>query len=524
MYDNIKLPIEFEKRMKEMLGPDYDKYLASFRLQSYQGLRVNTMKVSTEKFETISPVALKSVDWCPNGYYINYNDDISDCDNGIKCEKTENISGNIKPSKHPYYFAGLYYLQEPSAMSTASLLPVDEGDKVLDICAAPGGKSTELAAKLNGTGLLVSNDISNSRAKALLKNLELFGAGNTLITSVAPNELSKHFPSFFDKILIDAPCSGEGMFRKQSNMTTAWENNGVELFVGLQRSILKEAVTMLKPGGKLIYSTCTFSPEENEQSIEYLLSLDDSLSLVELPIFEGWDKGHSEWVRSDWRDIVSDNNAGIDSSNDDSSDFKELAKCRRIWPHKVMGEGHFVAMVEKKGDTSDISNNEQTKNKNTIHEKADGYDIDRYVFSNNRLSKEALDFIESLDYPFDIKRMDVLKDKVYYIPSKMPDVRGLRILRCGLLMGEIKKNRFEPSQALAMFLKAEEYDNSISFKADDDRVIRYLKGETIELMSDENPHVLDGYVLICVDGFPLGWGKNTKGTLKNKYLAGWRMM
>ena len=149
-------------------------------------------------------------------------------------------------------------------MTTASLLPVSKGDIVLDLCAAPGGKSTELAAKLNGTGLLVSNDISNSRAKALLKNIEMFGAGNTLITSEPPNVLAKHFPAFFDKILIDAPCSGEGMFRKQSNMTSAWENNGISMFVNLQHSILKEAVKMLKPGGMIIYSTCTFSPEENE--------------------------------------------------------------------------------------------------------------------------------------------------------------------------------------------------------------------------------------------------------------------
>ena len=147
-------------------------------------------------------------------------------------------------------------------MTTASLLPIEEGDVVLDLCAAPGGKSTELAARLNGSGLLITNDISNSRAKALLKNIEVFGVGNVLVTSEPPNTLANRFPAFFDKILIDAPCSGEGMFRKQNNMTKAWESNGVDLFVGLQRSILKEAVTMLKPGGMIIYSTCTFSKED----------------------------------------------------------------------------------------------------------------------------------------------------------------------------------------------------------------------------------------------------------------------
>lgn len=475
----MKLPVEFENRMKEMLGPDYENYLASFELPSYQGLRVNTMKISVEDFQSISPVGLSGVPWCERGFYYD-----------IKCSDEKAVNGNeyikedVKPSKHPYYYAGLYYLQEPSAMTTASLLPVEPGDRVLDLCAAPGGKSTELAAKLNGTGLLVSNDISNSRAKALLKNLELFGAGNTLITSVAPNELSKHFPAFFDKILIDAPCSGEGMFRKQTGMTTAWENNGVELFVGLQRSILKEAVSMLRPGGKIIYSTCTFSPEENEQSVEYLLSLDDSLLLAELPMYEGWDTGHPEWGKTDNPDLI---------------------KCRRLWPHRVKGEGHFVAMAVKNPDKTETFEHS-------------------YIFSKEKLSPEAEEFIENINYPFDLKYMDVLKGKVYYIPKNMPDVKGLRILRCGLLMGEIKKNRFEPSQALAMFLKKDEFPNSLSLDCGDERVLKYLKGETIELKDTENADINDGYVLICVGNYPLGFGKNSGGIVKNKYLPGWRMM
>ena len=522
----MKLPEEFEKRMKEMLGPDYENYLASFELQSFQGLRVNTMKLSVSDFQKLSPFSLEPVPWCPNGFYydsVNRNDTITgELTDSNDCSVISDINSSnickdmvIKPSKHPYYFAGLYYLQEPSAMTTASLLPVEPGDKVLDICAAPGGKSTELAAKLNGTGLLVSNDISNSRAKALLKNLELFGAGNTLITSVAPNELSKHFPAFFDKILIDAPCSGEGMFRKQSNMTTAWENNGVELFVGLQRSILKEAVTMLKPGGKLIYSTCTFSPEENEQSIRYLLSLDDNLSLVELPIYDGWDTGHPEWGKRDWR-VCDDNPQEVSEVSGESNekDISELTKCRRLWPHRVKGEGHFVAMVEKLDNKAD--------NDNLLND--NNFVTDSYTFSREKLSAEAEEFIKDIQYPFDLRRMDVLKGKVYYIPEDMPDVKGLRILRCGLLMGEIKKNRFEPSQALAMFLKKDEFNNSLSLQCKDDRVIRYLKGETIELTSDERDIISDGYVLICVDDYPLGFGKNSKGTIKNKYLPGWRMM
>lgn len=459
----MELPVAFEQKMREMLGPDYENYLASFECDAYQGLRVNTAKISVEDFLKLSPYELRQVPWCPNGFYY---------------DKAQ------KPAKHPFYFAGLYYIQEPSAMTTASLLPVEEGDVVLDLCAAPGGKSTELAAKLHGTGLLVTNDISNSRAKALLKNIEVFGVGNALVTSEPPNELAKRFPGFFDKILIDAPCSGEGMFRKQGNMTKAWEKNGVDLFVGLQRSILKEAVTMLKPGGTMIYSTCTFSKEENEQAMEYLLSLDDSLHLQELPLFDGFDKGHPEW--------------GLTGN-------EELTKCRRLWPHRIEGEGHFVAMVRKDRDGAALP-------------------VTEYIFSKERLSQEAVDFIESIQYPFDLSRMDVQKERVFYIPEKMPYVKGLRILRCGLYMGDMKKNRFEPSQSLAMFLKASQFPNSICLPVGDERVIKYLKGETIELKENEIKTYKDGICLICVEQYPLGFGKLSKGTIKNKYLPGWRWM
>ena len=462
----MELPIAFEQKMKMMLGSDYANYLASFEENAHQGLRVNTAKISVDEFLKLSPYTLKPVPWCPNGFYY---------------EKQE------KPAKHPYYFAGLYYIQEPSAMTTASLLPVKEGDVVLDLCAAPGGKSTELAAKLNGSGLLITNDISNSRAKALLKNIEVFGVGNALVTSEPPNALAKRFPAFFDKILIDAPCSGEGMFRKQNNMTKAWESNGVDLFVGLQRSILKEAVTMLKPDGMIIYSTCTFSKEENEQSIEYLLSLDDSLELVELPKFEGFDEGHPEW-----------GNTGNE----------ELRKCRRLWPHRIEGEGHFVALVHKK-----VRADEPVT-----------APVSEYVFTKEKLSKEAEEFIRSLAYPFDMSRFDIQKERVFYIPEKMPYVKGLRILRCGLYMGDMKKNRFEPSQSLAMFLHENEFPNTLCLPVGDDRVIRYLKGETIELSEAEEKKVEDGICLICVDRYPLGFGKNNRGTIKNKYLPGWRWM
>lgn len=450
----MKLPESFEVRMQDMLGEDFTRYQASLEHPAFHGLRVNTNKISVEEFLRISPFSLTPVPWCSNGFY--YDED-------------------VQPAKHPYYFAGLYYIQEPSAMTPASVLPIEPGDRVLDICAAPGGKSTELAARLQGTGLLVSNDISHSRAKALLKNLELFGIPNMLVLSEPSNEIAEHFEGFFDKILIDAPCSGEGMFRKSSSMIKAWEKNGVELFVNLQQSILREMVKCLRPGGSLVYSTCTFSPEENEQAMDYLLELAPELELQALPMYEGFDTGHPEWSRTG---------------------NEAVKHCRRLWPHRVKGEGHFVAMLKKQD--------------------GERYGVNQYQPAKVTLPEAVWEFLNLIRRDWDESRMELQKERLYYLPPEMPDGTGLHILRNGLLLGELKKNRFEPSQSLAMALRMEEFEHAISLPVSDERVIRYLKGETIELEGE------NGLVLFCVDGYPLGWGKLLNGNLKNKYLAGWR--
>lgn len=455
----MNLPELFQEKMIKMLGQDeFNVYQKSLDEDCHHGLRVNTSKISVEEFVKISPFVLEPVPWTKNGFYYD---------------------SNIQPAKHPYYFAGLYYIQEPSAMTPASLLPIDKGDKVLDICAAPGGKSTELAAKLNSTGILVTNDISNSRAKALLKNIEVFGVSNSIILSEPPNKLSERFHSYFDKILVDAPCSGEGMFRKSNSMTKAWESNGVDLFVNLQRSILKEVVKMLKPGGMLIYSTCTFSPEENEQAMEYLLDLDDSLELAELPMFDGFDKGHAQW---------------------NINNVKNIEYTRRIWPHKIKGEGHFIALVKKSPEST-----------------ADTFTP--YSYPKHKLPSEAVEFLNNLEIGINYNNIEVIKDNVYLLPDDLANIKGLRILRSGLYLGVIKKNRFEPSQSLAMALKFGQFSNCVSLPVDDERVIKYLKGETIDGVEGKN-----GYALFCVDKYPLGWGKISNGTMKNKYHTGWRWM
>ncbi len=456
----MKLPKEFEDKMIGLIGKEeFHIYEEKLEEENFHGLRVNTSKISVEDFLKISPFSLKPVPWTTNGFYY---------------DKEE------KPAKHPYYFAGLYYIQEPSAMTPASFMPVEEGDRVLDICAAPGGKSTELAAKLNGTGILVSNDISNSRAKALLKNLEMFGISNSIVVSEPPHKLSERFQGYFDKILIDAPCSGEGMFRKSNSMITAWENNGVDLFVGLQRNILKEVVTMLKPGGMILYSTCTFSPEENEQSIEYLLDLNPDMEVMELPKEWGFADGNPNW--------------GL-------KQLDSLRNTVRIWPHKVQGEGHFVALLKDK-------------------RKNQGEKYPEYHYKKEKLPDFVIDFLNLLDAPYKEGKFEIIKDNLYWLPEGMADIKGLRLLRSGLYLGVIKKNRFEPSQSLAMALKQSQFPNTISLSAKDPRVMKYLKGETVEDITGAQ----DGYVLFCVDGFPLGWGKLSGTTLKNKYHTGWRWM
>ncbi|SFR96093.1 RsmF rRNA methyltransferase first C-terminal domain-containing protein [Anaeromicropila populeti] len=453
----MKLPQSYLDRMNTLLGEEFEDYLDSFSKPSYAGLRVNTLKITKEDFEKISPFALEPVPWIQNGFYYN---------------KKE------QPGKHPFYYGGLYYIQEPSAMTPASLLPVEPGDKVLDLCAAPGGKSTELAAKLQGQGVLISNDISSSRAKALLKNIEVFGVTNGAVLSESPERLCKVFPEYFDKILIDAPCSGEGMFRKDPAIIKSWEKQGPEFFHKIQLSILDAAVKMLKPGGTMLYSTCTFSPLENEGSIEYLLKNYPDFQVEEIPFRDGFDKGRPEWILSE---------------------RKELEKTVRLWPHKIKGEGHFIAMVRKDGG-QDVS-------------------VKREVIRKEKCPKQLEDFFTHVTWNMRDRHYEIFGEKVYLVPDAIPDLKGMRILRKGLYLGELKKDRFEPGQSLAMALKKEEYDQCINFSWTDINLTKYLKGETIEI-EDES---LAGWQLLLVEGYPVGWGKASKGRLKNKYLPGWRL-
>ena len=473
----ISLLTEFQENMKALLGAEYEDYLNCFDEPRHYGLRVNTAKISVEDFLKIAPWPLEPVPWISNGFY--YEGDV------------------YQPAKHPYYFAGLYYLQEPSAMTPADRLPVEPGERVLDVCAAPGGKATELGAKMRGRGVLAANDLSSSRAKGLLKNLELFGVGNVLVLSEEPGKLIPYFKGYFDKILIDAPCSGEGMFRKDKKMVKAWEEHGPEYFSKIQRSIITQAAEMLRTGGMMLYSTCTFSPEENEKTIEYLLKEYPEFTICEIEGYKGFAPGRPEVT---------------ESGNED------LKKTVRIFPHKMKGEGHFLALL-KKGEAGSNHPDEQESgadsgNSVTVSERRRGG-------RPGKLPAELEEFLAGINRKFDASRVEIRGERAYYMPEDVPDLSGIRFLRTGLFLGELKKNRFEPSQALAMNLKKEEYSLTLDFPADDERVLRYLKGETLDV-EDLCSRKDKGWYLVCVDGYPMGFGKLGGQMLKNKYLPGWR--
>ena len=467
------LPQSFLDSMKEILGEDYEAFLAGFDGQRQYGLRVNTLKMNLEEFERIAPFHLKKVPWISNGYFYEAED---------------------VPAKHPFYSAGLYYLQEPSAMTPASRLKVQPGERVLDLCAAPGGKATELGAALQGEGLLVANDINTARARALLRNLELFGISNSFVTNEPPHVLAERFPEFFHKIMVDAPCSGEGMFRKNPAVVDSWQEKGPEYFSKLQREIIVQAADMLLPGGMMFYSTCTFSPLENEKTITHLLKERSDMEVIPMEDYEGFAEGLTSY-----RGEVFDESCRL---------------CRRIWPHKMSGEGHFMALLHKKNGVQQQV--QQTVSQSSIWwEKCKGL--------NREQKAAAEDFFSHVNIAYDEKRIDVRGDNLYYLPAPKYDGRGLHFLRDGLFMGEFKKKRFEPSQPFALALHAQDFDQVLDFPADDERLSRYLRGETLDvsdLLAGEKKR--KGWQLVMVAGHPLGFGKLVNNNLKNKYPAGWR--
>ncbi len=471
-----KLPERYCERMKELLGEEYDEYIDSLSEKSCTAFRINTGKVSIEQWERRNPFSTRVVSWVENGFY--YNEE------------------NVLPSKHPYYYAGLYYIQEASAMIPASILPIEEGDRVLDLCAAPGGKSTELGARLRGQGLLVANDISVSRTRALVKNIQLAGICNAVVTAETPERLASVFAEYFDKILVDAPCSGEGMFRREPGMVKDWMEKGPEYYAPIQKQILKEAYKMLKPGGKLVYSTCTFSPQENEETIQWLITEYPDMKICPVERRKGFSDGLPKF---------------LEHGSDD------LKNCIRIFPHRTEGEGHFAVLLQKKDSEKAVDLENQSEA--GIKESSDKAGIPGSKGSSKKQKisypKELASFLEKREALGET--LVTQGDTLYLRPTLPISASCLRIVYQGLPICE-QKYKCKMSHSLALTMKSDDYGQVINLPSDDGEIFHYLKGETLLTKQD-----YQGNVLVCVDGFGVGWAQGTgRGMLKNKYHTGWR--
>lgn len=459
----MNLPIEFEKKMKAFLGNEWDDFLYSYDNNRFQALRFNTLKVQSQ--EEIMRILMvleissdKRVSWANEAYYFDE---------------------NVRPGKHPYHEMGLYYIQEPSAMSAAALLAPKPGMRVLDLCAAPGGKSTQLATYLGDSGLLVSNEINTQRSRILSQNIERMGIKNAIVTNEDSFVLASHFPGFFNAIQVDAPCSGEGMFRKLPEAIEQWSMENVAICAARQKEILDNAAVMLKPGGTIVYSTCTFSKEENEDVIEYFLERHPDFTLEEM---------------------------------------------ERFWPHKVDGEGHFVAKLVRRGcvDTDLKADRKTKKNKNSKNRKNETKPA--LTKENMKLLSEFLDETISEDMAAWIKnsRLVMFGEQLYRLPDMEVDIKGLKVQRAGLHIGEFKKQRFEPSHSLALALKLSEAKNVVKLTWDDPQTTGFFNGQSVMLSDEQTAECKKGWALVCVDGYPAGWGKVNGAQVKNHYPKGLR--
>lgn len=441
-------PEGFLKRLEAQLG---SKELAEFRAAAehprWVALRLNKLKTHTPP--PLPQFGLSPVPWADSGYY---------------------YAPDTRPGLSPYHEAGLYYLQEASAMAPAGLLDVQPGMRVLDLCAAPGGKSSQLAALLDGQGLLVSNEIEPKRAVILSRNLERMAVANALVLNEHPRKLSERFVEYFDRILVDAPCSGEGMFRKEEAASTDWSVETVQMCAHRQGEILHSAAQMLRPGGRMVYSTCTFAPEENEGVIAAFLQAHPDFSLVSVD---------APWFapgRPDWVDAPP---CGLEHTF-------------RLWPHKLHGEGHFAAVLERQGDAAGQ---------------------DQPLEPAIAIPKELREFCDVAGVTLPQGKLISFGKNLWMVPEELPVLKGLKVLRAGLELGQLLKNRFEPAHALALWLKGSA--SQVDYSVDAPEIAAYLSGNTI-------PGTQTGWTLLKVDGLSLGWVKGSNGVLKNHFPKGLR--
>lgn len=480
------LPAQFADRMKQMLGYEYEEFEACYDREKYRALRFNPLKGEVSAFLEQTPFSLTSVPWSEYGYYYEAAD---------------------TPGKHPYHEAGVYYIQEPSAQIPAVLLDARPGERVLDLCSAPGGKATQIAAAMKGEGLLICNEYVPSRAKILSENIERMGIRNALVVNGTPQKLASVFAGYFHRIMVDAPCSGEGMFRKNEEAYTEWSPENVQLCADRQDEILEAAARMLLPGGRIVYSTCTFAPLENECAIARFLQNNTDFHVKEIIFTKemtvgnghlsemGIQPGNPKWAEDEMGPL-------------DKNIRDQLTKTIRLFPHKIKGEGHFAAVLEKEGTLPDISQKMLSRN-----------GVEKTVSLKDCKEYEAFLMTEiKEDWLFQTPKTPYFRfgDQLYQIPEQMPGLKGLKVLRPGLHLGTILKNRFEPSHALALALRPEEVTHTWNLAGNSAEAVNYLKGGTFPAEGEK------GWYLITVDGYSIGWGKLAGGIMKNHYPKGLR--
>ena len=503
--EGLTLPRGFAERMRVMLGADFEAFCESYAKDAHPSLRVNTLKLTADELREAAPFVGEPVPWQKNGFYYA-------------------ADGETRPGKHPLHEAGAYYIHEASAMLPGSLCPPKPGEKVLDLCAAPGGKATQLAAALCGEGLLVANEIHPTRAGILSQNMERMGVRNAVVTNATPAELAKKFPVFFDKIVVDAPCSGEGMFRKEADAVTMWSPENVALCAARQGEILEEAAKMLRAGGYLVYSTCTFAPAENEGAVLDFLSRHPEFEVVpseEAAVAESREKGLLDGGNYEWVDSYEHYPPEL---------LAQVQNAYRVFPHHCDGEGHFAVLLRKSEEGGEVACSEKSeKKKSRKPEKASGG-------KGKPAAKAAHETVAvKLFEEFCREVMGgipswvgdtvpcLFGDKLYLVPEAMcgerdpaEALKGLRVLRAGLCVGTVVgldkgRGRFEPDHALALCAGA----GIRTLAVDYDAAAAYLRGETL-------PCELRGWHTVSYCGLPLGWGKASDGVMKNHYPKGLR--
>lgn len=469
MDTTIKLPEEFQKRFRTLLGDEYDSFEKAISSDRSFGLRLNPIKpvcLNEEHKKTFG--ILSSVPWADEGYYYD--------------EKA-------RPGKSIYHEAGAYYIQEPSAMSVVQILDPKPGERICDLCAAPGGKTTHIAGRLMGKGLLVSNEIITDRARILYRNVERMGISNCVVTNEDPRNLVPKFPGFFHRIVVDAPCSGEGMFRKDETAIEEWSVENVHNCAKRQEWILDCASMMVMPGGVIVYSTCTFEPDENENLIGNFLKKHPDWRVETTEVQKLLSPAKSEWM---------------DAPNN------ELNKAVRIWPHKNDGEGHFIVKLVKSGTYAVESDKTLKKEKNIIERRKIEDYLREKVLKEDRFEIENREFIS-------------FGDMIYLLPMGITSasLKGIKVISPGLQCLEVKKDRYEPAHGLAMAINMN--DSKYAYELCEADAIKYLRGEGVNIQLSENCDIPSGsFVLVMYDGLSIGFGKYVNGNIKNRYPKGLR--